>query len=76
MAQRNQGDSAEVITAEETVAPSAAYVAAQVSEYGQWVAAEDIFVGTARAYRQGDPVPASNVALHNYDAHGLVQKVS
>lgn len=80
MAQRNPaaGESTEPIieTAEATVAPVAEYVAAQADEYGQWIAAEDIFVGTARAYRKGDPVPASNVALHQYDEHDLVQKVS
>lgn len=70
------GDSAEAATAEETVPQAAEYVAAQAAEYSQWVAAEDIYVGTARAYREGDPVPASNVALHEYDKHGLVQKVS
>ena len=79
MAQKNQaaGDNpGQIDTAEELSPPSAAYTAAQVQEYGQWVAAEDISVGYALAYRKGDPVPASNVALHKYDEQGLVEKVS
>lgn len=45
-------------------------------EYGQWVAAQDIYVGTALAYREGDPVPDSNVQLHGYDQADLVTRVA
>lgn len=45
-------------------------------EYGQWVATEDIYHGTALAYRKGDPVPAANVELHGYDRAGLVDRVA
>ncbi|GLW32274.1 hypothetical protein [Actinoplanes regularis] len=46
----------------------------QEAEYGQFVATSDIYVGTALAYREGDPVPASNVERHGYDKNGLVAK--
>lgn len=45
-------------------------------EYGQFVAAQHIYVGTALAYREGDPVPVSNVELHGYEAAGLVTRVA
>lgn len=35
--------------------------AAQVAEYGKYVAAEAIFIGGARAFNPGDPVPVSHV---------------
>jgi len=34
---------------------------AQISEYGQYVAVSTIYVGSARAFSIGDPVPASHV---------------
>ena len=40
----------------------AAYQAEQAKEYGQYVAAEVITIGGARAFNVGDPVPASHVA--------------
>lgn len=45
-------------------------------EYGQFVAAQDIYVGTALAYRDGDAVPVSNVKLHGYEAAGVVTRVA
>lgn len=48
---------------------------AQQKEYGQYVAATEIYVGNALAYAPGHPVPASNVKLHGYDKNGLVTKV-
>jgi hypothetical protein len=36
--------------------------AAQEKEYSQFVAKETIFIGGARAFNVGDPVPASHVA--------------
>lgn len=33
----------------------------QLREYGQYTAAETIFIGGARAFNEGDPVPASHV---------------
>lgn len=50
--------------------------AAQMKEYGLWVAVQPIDHGTARAYNIGDPVPISNVERHGYDADGLVAKRS
>lgn len=47
---------------------------AQQVEYGTWVAATDIYHGTAMAYRAGDPVPVSNVERHGYVDAGLVVK--
>ncbi len=37
------------------------FEAAQAKEYGQYVAAETIFIGGARAFNAGDPVPASHI---------------
>lgn len=37
------------------------YREAQVAEWSQYVAAEPIFIGGARAFNPGDPVPASHV---------------
>ncbi len=37
------------------------YLAAQRAEWGQYVAAGPIDIGTARAFNEGDPVPASHV---------------
>jgi len=51
-----------------------AYQAAQATEYGTWVAAQDIYVGNACAYRAGDPVPISNVERHGYERNSLVVK--
>ena len=42
------------------------------SEYGQFVAARDIYVGSALAYREGSAVPVSNVKQHGYLQNGLV----
>ena len=33
----------------------------QEKEYGQYVAAQPIFIAGARAFNEGDPVPASHV---------------
>jgi hypothetical protein len=52
------------------------YLSQQEDEYGEWVAAQDIFAGLALAYREGDPVPKSNVALHGYDKNGMVRKAT
>ncbi len=60
-----------------TPAPDAAardLIAAQSKEYGQYVATQDIYIGNALAYREGDPVPASNVSLHGYDKNNQVAK--
>lgn len=37
------------------------FAAAQAAEYGKWVAKEPIYVGDARAFNPGDPVPASHI---------------
>src|SRR5262245_16766144 len=47
------------------------YRKAQEEEYGTWVAATDIFAGTALAYIEGDAVPKSNVERFKYDTMGL-----
>jgi hypothetical protein len=52
-----------------------AYRQAQLAEYQQYVAATDIYAGQALAYREGDPVPKSNVERHGYDKMGLVVDV-
>lgn len=48
---------------------------AQAAEYGTWRAKGPIYVGTALAYRAGEPVPVSNVERHRYADMGLVVKV-
>lgn len=53
-----------------------AYRQQQLHEYGTYVAAQDIYAGLALAYREGDPVPVSNVELHGYDKNGMVRKVA
>lgn len=49
--------------------------AAQAEEYGQHVAVTAIEHDGVRAYNRGDPVPASNVKRHGYEAAGLTAKV-
>lgn len=44
-------------------------------DYSQYVATETIYYDGAVAYREGDPVPASNVERHGYDEAGVVKKV-
>lgn len=41
--------------------PDEVYRQAQAAEYNTYVAAKPIFIGTARAFNEGDPVPASHV---------------
>lgn len=48
--------------------------AAQYDEYSQWIATGPIYVGTALAYNEGDPVPASNVKALGYDKSGQVAR--
>jgi hypothetical protein len=52
----------------------AEYREAQAKEWGEWVAAEDIYVGVALAARRGDAIPADNVKRHGYDKDGRVVK--
>lgn len=40
------------------------YTAAQEAEYGTYVALAPIFVGAARAFSPGHPVPVSHIADH------------
>jgi hypothetical protein len=50
-------------------------ILAQQKEYGQWVAAQQIFTPHgALAYNPGDAVPISNVERHQYDKLGWVVK--
>jgi len=73
---RTDPDVPNVDVAEETTPPVQAFRDAQAAEYGQYVAAAPIYVGLALAHNTGDPVPASNVNAHGWEAAGLVQKVS
>lgn len=47
---------------------------AEAVEYGQFVATQAIYMDGVLAYNAGDPVPASNVAVHGYDQAGLVRR--
>lgn len=50
-------------------------ILAQQKEYGQYVAAQQIFTPHgALAYNEGDAVPVSNVKRHRYDELGWVKK--
>lgn len=50
-------------------------ILAQQKEYGQYVAAQQIFTPHgALAYNPGDAVPVSNVERHQYDKLGWVVK--
>lgn len=50
----------------------AVYRAAQVAEYGAWVAAQDIPIEGVLAFAAGHPVPADHVARFGWDTLGLV----
>ena len=52
----------------------AAFAQEQAEEWGEWVAASDIYVGGALAARVGDAIPKSNVERLGYDKDGLVVK--
>ncbi len=45
-------------------------------DYAQYVAVVPIYFDGALAYLVGDPVPATNVKAHDYEANGLVKKAS
>mgnify|MGYP001025037014 CR=1 FL=1 len=51
------------------------HIEAQRKEYGMYVAARQIHVGTALAYNPGDAVPISNAERLGYVEEGLVVKV-
>lgn len=63
----------------EAVSPIAAELADQIAlqqkEYGQYVAAVQIFHGTALAYNPGDAIPADNAERLGYMDQGLAVKV-
>lgn len=48
--------------------------AAQLEEYGTWIAAVPIYHGTAMAYDTGHPIPNDNVARLGYDKNGSAVK--
>jgi hypothetical protein len=52
----------------------AEYKAAQEKEWGEWVAAQDYYVGVALAARRGDAIPTDNVKKHKLDEQGIVVK--
>jgi hypothetical protein len=66
-------------TVAEATSPITAELADQIElqrkEYGQYVAAQQIFVGTALAYNAGDAVPISNAERLGYVEDGAVVKV-
>lgn len=48
------------------------YKQMQIEEYGTYIAASDIFVGTARAFAPGHPVPKSTAEAQGWDRNGMV----
>lgn len=50
--------------------------AEKLEEYGQFVATQQINVGTALAFDVGHPVPVSNVERFGYEAQGVVKRVA
>lgn len=67
----------EQIAAAAANAPATAEDAIEANrkEYGQYVATEQIYFGSALGYNKGDAVPADNVARHKYLEDGKVVKV-
>lgn len=65
----NQG----IVRLGETPAELERYNADQLAEYLDWVAAQDIYAGTALAFPKGYPVPTSTVEAQGYDKNGLVE---
>ena len=51
------------------------YAELQRVEYAKYVANQVIMFNGARAYNEGDPVPASNVEAYRYLESGLVRLV-
>ncbi len=47
---------------------------AQLKEYGEYVAIEEIRVGSALAFMPGHPVPKSHVESYSYLDQGLVAR--
>lgn len=66
-------------TVAEAVSPITAELADQIElqrkEYGQYVAKEKIFHGTALAYNPGDAIPIENCERLGYMEQGLAVKV-
>jgi hypothetical protein len=58
-----------------TVEETAKRVEEQATEYGTYVASQQIFFNGVIAYNIGDPVPVSNVKKHKYDEQGLVETI-
>lgn len=50
--------------------------AEKLEEYGQFVAVQQIHVGTALAYDVGHQVPVTNVERFGYEAQGVVRRVA
>lgn len=51
------------------------FIARQREEYGKYVAAVQIYAGTALAYNPGDAIPVENCERLGYLEHGLAVKV-
>jgi hypothetical protein len=69
----------EVATVAEAVSPITAELQDQINlqkkEYGQYVASQQIFAGTALAYNPGDAIPVENCERLGYVDQGLAVKV-
>jgi hypothetical protein len=52
-----------------------AFMKEQEIEFGTYVAVQDIPYHGVVAYREGDPVPVSNVKKYKYDEDGYVRLV-
>jgi hypothetical protein len=52
----------------------AEYKAAQDKEWGEYVVAQDYYVGVALAARRGDAIPVDNVKRHKLDEQGIAVK--
>lgn len=71
MAQENQG----VRRYGDTPDELDRYMKEQMWEYSHFVAATDIYVGSALAFTAGSPVPKSTVEAQNWEKMGLVTRV-
>lgn len=52
------------------------YMRDQLAEYQDFIAAVDIYAGTALAFPKGYPVPKSTVEAQGYEKNGLVERVT
>jgi hypothetical protein len=61
------------LTVDKLLEDAMARRAAQLEEYGKWVATEQIVFGNAVAFNEGDAVPVGHVERFSLEEKGLVK---